>query len=161
MLEPQFTIPEGTQQIDVTTEVDAPRDVVFRAFTEPELLAQWLGPRRLTMEVDQYEVRNGGTWRYIHRDADGTGFGFHGVFHGDPSPDQMIQTFEFEGAPGHVQLDTLRLDELEGGRTRIRMSSVFQTVAGRDAMVASGMREGLTEGFERLDELVGRLVPVG
>jgi hypothetical protein len=83
------------------------------------------------------------------------------VFHGDPSPDQMIQTFEFEGAPGHVQLDTLRLDELEGGRTRIRMSSVFQTVAGRDAMVASGMREGLTEGFERLDELVGRLVPVG
>jgi uncharacterized protein YndB with AHSA1/START domain len=161
MLEPQFTIPEGTQQIDVTKEVDAPRDVVFRAFTEPELLAQWLGPRRLTMEVDQYEVRNGGTWRYIHRDADGTGFGFHGVFHGDPSPDQMIQTFEFEGAPGHVQLDTLRLDELEGGRTRIRMSSVFQTVAGRDAMVASGMREGLTEGFERLDELVGRLVPVG
>jgi uncharacterized protein YndB with AHSA1/START domain len=107
----------------------------------------------MTMNVDRYEVRDGGRWRYVHRDEDGNVFGFHGVFHGDPTPDQMVQTFEFEGAPGHVQLDTARLEERDG-RTTIHMNTVFQSVEARDAMMGSGMGEGVAEGFERLDEVL-------
>jgi uncharacterized protein YndB with AHSA1/START domain len=152
--------PAGVPQVTMRREVEAPRELVFRAFTEPELLKQWLGPRRLTMEIDRFEARDGGRWRYRHREEDGTEYGFHGVFHGDPTPDQMVQTFEFEGAPGHVSLDTARLEEHDG-RTIIHMHSVFQSVEARDAMVASGMAEGVQEGFEQLDELLGRLATVG
>jgi uncharacterized protein YndB with AHSA1/START domain len=112
------------------------------------------------MVVDRYDVRDGGSWRYIHRDADGAEYGFHGVFHGTPSPDSMVQTFEFEGAPGHVSLDAITLEEHDG-RTLLRGHSVFQSVEARDAMIEAGMEGGLTEGYERLDELIARLVPVG
>jgi uncharacterized protein YndB with AHSA1/START domain len=156
MTELQIDAPEGVPQVTMTRAFEAPRELVFRAFTDPELLVQWLGPRRLTMEVDRYEVRDGGRWRYVHRDEDGTEYGFHGVFHGDPTPDQMVQTFEFEGAPGHVQLDTARLEERDG-RTIIHMNSVFQSVEARDAMVGSGMADGVREGFAQLDELLERV----
>ena len=108
------------------------------------------------MRVDELDVRHGGAWRYVNIDTDGTEYGFRGVFHGTPSPDRMIQTFEFEGAPGHVSLDTLVLEDL-GGRTLIRTTSVHQSVEARDAMIASGMEGGVVEGFERLDELLARL----
>src|SRR6476659_2201908 len=155
----KITAAPGLPYIDMSREFDAPRDLVYRAFTDPDLLSQWLGPRRLTMIVDKFDVRDGGAWRYIHREQDGTEYGFHGVFHGTPTPDAMVQTFEFEGAPGHVSLDTLTLEDL-GGRTRVRIHSVHQTVEGRDAMVASGMEAGLSAGYRRLDELIARLVPV-
>ena len=146
----------GSALISVEREVAAPRDLVFRAWTDPELLAQWLGPRRLTMRVEAFDVRHGGAWRYVHVDTDGSEYGFRGVFHGTPSPDLMVQTFEFEGAPGHVSLDTLVLEDL-GGHTLIRTTSAFGSVEARDAMLASGMEGGMTEGFDRLDELVARL----
>ena len=146
----------GSPLVSFEREVAAPRDLVYRAYTEPELLAQWLGPRRLAMRVEQFDVRHGGRWRYVNTDTDGTEYGFHGVFHGTPSPDRMVQTFEFEGAPGHVSLDTLVLEDL-GGRTLIRTTSVHQSVEARDAMIASGMEGGVVEGFERLDELLARL----
>lgn len=145
--------PAGQPFIDVQREFQAPRDLVFRAFTEPELLAQWLGPRKYEMIVDEYDVRAGGSWRYRHRGADGTEHAFHGVFHGDPSPDRMVQTFEYEGAPGHVSLDQLVLEELDGA-TVVRTHSVFQSVAARDAMIENGMEGGMNEGFDRLDELL-------
>jgi uncharacterized protein YndB with AHSA1/START domain len=160
MAKTQITADPGSPFIDVTREFDAPRDVLFRAHTDPDLIVQWLGPRRLTMVVDRYDVRDGGSWRYIHRDADGAEYGFHGVFHGTPSPDSMVQTFEFEGAPGHVSLDAITLEEHDG-RTLLRGHSVFQSVEARDAMIEAGMEGGLTEGYERLDELIARLVPVG
>ena len=150
---------EGVPFIDVSREFDAPRDLVFRAFTDPELLVQWLGPQKYEMIIDRYDVRAGGSWRYLHRDADGIEFGFHGVFHGDPSPDGFTQTFEFEGAPGHVSLDHLTLEE-HAGRTTVRTHSTFQSVEARDAMVESGMAEGMNEGYNRLEVLLGRLVPV-
>lgn len=146
----------GLPFIDMEREFDAPRDLVFRAYTEPDLLAQWLGPRRLTMRVDRWDVRDGGAWRYVHREADGTEYGFRGVFHGPQTPDGMLQTFEFEGAPGHVSLDKLVLEE-HGGRTVIRLHSVYQSVADRDAMIESGMEGGVNEGFERLEELLASL----
>ena len=155
----QVTAEAGTPYIDITREFDAPPDLLFRAHTDPELLVQWLGPRRLTMVIDRYDVKDGGTWRYVHRDQDGTEYGFHGVFHGTPSPDGMVQTFEFEGAPGHVSLDQITF-EARNGRTVLHGHSVFQSVQARDAMVQSGMEGGLSEAYERLDELIPKLVPV-
>jgi uncharacterized protein YndB with AHSA1/START domain len=152
----RLTAEPGTPLVSFEREVAAPRELVYRAYTEPELLAQWLGPRRLTMRVDELDVRHGGAWRYVSIDTDGTEYGFRGVFHGTPSPDRITQTFEFDGAPGHVSLDTLVLED-RGGRTLIRTTSVHQSVEARDAMIASGMEGGVVEGFEQLDELLARL----
>jgi len=151
----QITAEPGVPFIDFVREFDAPRDLVFRAHTDPELLPQWLGPAKYKMVVERYDVRDGGAWRYVHRD-DTNEYGFHGVFHGTPSPDSMVQTFEFEGAPGHVSLDSLTLEE-RNGRTFARGRSVFQSVEDRDAMFESGMADGMNEGYKRLDELLARL----
>jgi uncharacterized protein YndB with AHSA1/START domain len=151
-----ITAEPGIPLITITREFDAPRDLVFRAHTAPDLLVQWLGPRELTLTIDRYEVRNGGSWRYVNTDADGNTSAFHGVFHGDPSPDAIVQTFEFEGAPGHVCLQTATLTD-RGGKTLVRTVSAFQSVEDRDAMVASGMEHGVRDSGERLAELLGRL----
>lgn len=160
MVDARITAPGGVPYIDVSREFDAPRDLLFRAHTDPELLVQWLGPRSYTMTVERYDVRDGGTWRYVHRDDQGNEFGFHGVFHGPQTPDAMLQTFEFEGAPGHVSLDKLTMEEHDG-RTTVHIHSVYQSVEDRDAMVQSGMESGMQDGYRRLDELLARLVPVG
>jgi uncharacterized protein YndB with AHSA1/START domain len=152
----QITAEPGVPQIVITREFDAPRDLVFRAYTDPELLVQWLGPRDLTMTIDQYDVRDGGKWRYVHKDAEGNEYGFHGVFHGTPSPEGTVQTFEFEGVPGHVSLDTYTIEERDG-RTLVRSVSSFQSVEDRDAMVASGMERGVHDSNERLEELLTTL----
>lgn len=153
----QITAEPGVPQILTSRTVDGPRDLVFRAFTEPGLLVQWLGPRKYTTTVDRFDVRDGGSWRYVSSDDAGNAFGFHGVFHGEPSPDGFVQTFEFEGAPGHVSMDTLTLEE-EDGKTTVHTNSVFQSVEARDAMVEAGMAEGMNEGYDRLDDLVAKLV---
>lgn len=150
----------GMPQIVITREFDAPPELVFRAHTEPELLKRWLGPRHVTMEVDHLDARHGGTWRFVHRDTDGAEYGFRGVFHGTPSVEAgIVQTWEFEGAPGHVDLETATF-EARGSRTLLRVSAVYQSVEARDAMVESGMETGVNEGYERLDELLAAL-PVG
>jgi uncharacterized protein YndB with AHSA1/START domain len=148
----------GVPQIVITREFDAPRDLLFRAHVDPEMLVRWLGPRNLTMTIDHMDVRDGGTWRFVHRDADGNAYGFRGVFHGDPSPDGTVRTFEYEGAPGHVSLETLTFEE-RNGKTLLRVNAVYQSVADRDAMIASGMEDGVEDGYARLDELVLSLAP--
>jgi uncharacterized protein YndB with AHSA1/START domain len=156
MNELQVTAEPGVPQVLTERSVEAPRELVFRAFTEPDLLVQWLGPRAYTMTVDRFDLRDGGTWRYVHADDAGNEYGFHGVFHGAPSIDGMVQTFEFEGAPGHVQMDTVTFAEADGVTT-VRTNSVFQSVEARDAMVGSGMAEGMGQGYERLEELLAKL----
>jgi uncharacterized protein YndB with AHSA1/START domain len=151
-----ITAEPGVPFIDVEREFDADRDLVFRAYTDPDLIVQWLGPAKYRMTLERWDVRDGGSWRYVHHDDAGNAWGFHGVFHGDPTPDQLVQTFEFDGAPGHVSLERLSL-ESRGGRTVVRTHSVFQTVEARDAMLQNGMAEGMNSGFERLDALLGRL----
>ncbi|HSL77887.1 MAG TPA: SRPBCC family protein [Candidatus Limnocylindrales bacterium] len=148
--------PAGVPFIDVTREFEAPRDLVFRAYSDPDLLVQWLGPRKYTMKLEAWEPRDGGTWRYIHSDEDGNAFGFHGVFHGDQTPDGMLQTFEFDGWPGHVSLEKVTFEERDG-KTVVRTHSVYQTVEARDGMIESGMEEGMNDGFDRLDELLAKL----
>jgi len=156
MTDMQLVAEPGVPSVVISSAFDAPRELVYRAHIEPELLVQWLGPRRLNMTIDHQEVRDGGRWRFVHRDADGNEFGFHGVFHGEPSPEVTVRTFEYEGAPGHVSLETLTLDELDG-KTLARTVSVYQSVEDRDAMVQSGMEKGVREGTERLEELLARL----
>jgi uncharacterized protein YndB with AHSA1/START domain len=156
MAKTQIVAEPGVPQIEITREFDAPRDLIFRAHVEPELLVQWLGPRRLTMAVDHLDPRHGGTWRYVHRDIDGSEYAFRGVYHGTPSVDGIVQTFEFEGMPGHVCLETATFEDL-GGRTRLRQTSVYQSVEDRDAMIQSGMEDGVNDSMERLEELVARL----
>jgi uncharacterized protein YndB with AHSA1/START domain len=152
----KITAEPGVPFIDMSREFDAPRDLLYRAYTEPDLLVRWLGPRRMTMVLDSWDLRDGGVWRYVHRDDAGNEYGFHGVFHGTPTPDQMIQTFEFDGAPGHVSLEALTFEERDG-RTTVRTHSVHQSVQARDAMVAGGMETGVNEGFDRLEELLAGL----
>jgi len=156
----QITAEPGTSTIDITREFDAPRDLVFRAWTDPDLLVKWLGGTDMTMEIDTYEVRDGGRWRYRHKDASGAEYAFHGVFHGTPTPDRMIQTFEFEGWPGQVSLETMILEEHDG-RTVMRNRAVYQSVEARDAMVSSGMESGMNAGFAALDALLPTLAQQG
>ena len=157
MTELKVTAEPGVPQVFTERTFDAPRELVFRAFVEPDLLVQWLGPRQYTMTIDRFDARDGGSYRYVHADDAGNAFGFHGVFHGEPSPDGFVQTFEFEGAPGNVSMDTLTLEERDG-KTTVRTNSVFQSVEARDAMVQSGMAEGMNDGYDRLEELVAKLV---
>ena len=117
MTEVKITAEPGVPQVLTTRELDAPRDLVYRAFTEPDLLVRWLGPRRYTMTIERFDLRDGGTWRYVHADEAGNAFGFHGVFHGIASPECIVQTFEFEGAPGHVSMDTVMFEEHDGRST--------------------------------------------
>jgi uncharacterized protein YndB with AHSA1/START domain len=152
----QITAEPGMPQIIITREFDAPRDLVFRARTDPDLLVQWLGPRELTMTVDHYDARDGGRWRYVHTDTQGNEYGFHGVFHGTPSPDGIVQTFEFEGAPGRVSLDTTALHERDG-RTLVRSVSSFPSVQDRDQMIAADMERGVRDSEDRLAELLTKL----
>jgi uncharacterized protein YndB with AHSA1/START domain len=146
----------GMPYVEITREFDAPRELLFRAHIDPDLLAQWLGPRAVTTTINCLDARDGGRWRYTSRGADGNDYGFHGVYHGTPSPDGIVQTFEFEGTPGHVCLQTVTFED-QGGKTLLRQSAVFQSVKDRDGMVASGMEQGVNEGMERLDELVARM----
>ena len=153
-----ITVEPGKQELSITREFDAPRELVYKAHIDPDLYVQWLGPRGYEMILETFEPHSGGRYRYIHKDKDGRQYGFHGVFH-EMSEDLMIQTFEFEGLPerGHVVLDTMRLEELPGGRTRATIQSVYQSVSDRDGMVQSGMERGVNEGYERLDELLAKM----
>ena len=145
----------GRQEIFITREFEAPRELVFKAFTTPELIVRWLGPRELTMKIDKFEPKSGGSYRYIHTDGAGNEYGFHGVIHDVTAPERVIQTFEFEGMPesGHVTLETTKFEALPGNRTRVTIQSVFQSVADRDGMLQSGMKRGVNDSHQRLDEL--------
>lgn len=158
MAETKITVPPGVPQVIMEREFDAPAELLLRVHLDPELLKQWLGPRELTTSIERYETHNGGTWRFVQQDPAGNEYGFHGVFHGDPALAGIVQTFEYEGAPGRVKLDTTTFEEREG-RTLLRMVSSFQSVDDRDAMVASGMEHGLRESGDRLNALLGALAP--
>lgn len=154
------TAEPGKQELFITREFDAPVGLVFKAHTDAEIYAQWLGPHGLTTRFETFEAVSGGRWRFIQRDNNGNEFGFHGVFHEVLSPRRIIGTFEFEGLPesGHVILETTLFEDLPGGLSRVTSQSVFQTVEDRDGMVQSGMEHGVVEGYERLDEILKKLL---
>ena len=152
----EYVIEPGKQEITTTTVIDAPRELVFKAYTDPKLFAQWWGPRKYEVKIDKFESRPGGSWRVSHRGADGEEYGFRGVNHDVVAPERICQTFEFEGVPGHVALQTANFEPV-GNKTRIVAQIVFQSVADRDGMIASGMQTGADESMERLAELLNKM----
>ena len=151
----------GKQELVMTRVFDAPRELVFKAFTDPELIPQWWGPARYTTKIDILEARPGGRWRFIQRDDKGNEHSFHGVFHEIVPAEQIIYTFEYEGIPGHhVLLETITFEDLNG-KTRIIDQSVFQSVEDRDGMLQDGMEGGADESMDRLDQLLASTAPAG
>ena len=146
----------GKQEMLYTRTFAAPRDLVYKIYTDPNLVPQWWGPRYLTTHVDKMEVRPGGLWRYVQHDPQGNEYGFHGVYHSLTPSEEIVSTFEFEGMPGHVTLDTVKFEEVDGKTTLIGQS-VFQSVADRDGMVESGAESGMVEMMDRLEEILARV----
>src|SRR5947208_8941169 len=133
-----ITAEPGRQELFITREFDAPRDLVFRAHTEAELYQQWVGPDDLTMTVVRMDAIDGGSYRFVH-ERDGHKYTFHGVYHEVLAPERIIGTFEFDGLPekGHVIMGTTKFEDLGGGRSRLVHQSVFQSVDDRDGMLKS------------------------
>ncbi|WP_306371445.1 SRPBCC family protein [Nocardiopsis sp. CC223A] len=146
----------GRQDIVVKRSFDAPRDVVFRAMTEPEHLAAWWGLATSETVIDHADPRTGGSWRFVEK-AGGEEYAFRGVYHEVTAPERVVQTFEFEGMPGHVAMETMTLEESGDGRTLYTNVSVYQSVEDRDGMVASGMETGLSQSLDALDGLLRKL----
>jgi uncharacterized protein YndB with AHSA1/START domain len=146
----------GVPTIVMRRAFDAPRELVHRAYADPDLLKQWLGPDRLEMRIDEYELRHGGRYRFVHIDEDGTEYAFRGVFHGDQGVDGgMMRTFEWEGLPGHVSFESARFIE-QDAVTVVESTSVFLAVEDRDGMIANGMQTGVDEGYAKLDALLAK-----
>lgn len=154
------TLPEGLPFIDFEREFDAPVTAVFEAHRDPELLKRWLGPDGYEMHVERYDFRTGGGYRYLHRDGQGGEYAFNGVFHVVRDHELVIQTFEFEGFPDVVSVESLAFDDLGGGRTRLRARSVYPSLEARDGMASSGMESGMSEGYRKLDGVLATLVTV-
>lgn len=139
----------------ITRDFDAPPAKVFRAHADPDLFAQWNGTRNLTTNIEQFDFRTGGSYRYV-MSRDGFEAGFHGSFHEVRPGELIVQTFTYEGMPDGVALEKLLFEDLGDGRTRLTATSLVDSFADRDAMVASGMETGIQEGYQRLDELLAR-----
>ncbi|RWZ68031.1 polyketide cyclase [Labedella populi] len=118
------------------------------------MVAQWLGPNGYEMTVEEYDFRTGGRYRYLHHDPKGGDYGFNGVFHVVRQNEFAIQTFEFEGLPDVVSIESLRFEDLGDGRTRLSGHAVYPTQEARDGMVESGMETGMRQGYERLESIL-------
>lgn len=154
---PTATVTTPTdREIHVERVFNAPREGVFAAFTDPELIPEWWGPHGTTTSVDQMDVRAGGSWRFVVRDSDGSETGFRGTYREVTPPERIVQTFEWEGLPGHVSVESATFEDL-GDRTRVTSVSTFHTTEERDGMLGSGMEVGMNETYARLDELLARL----
>jgi len=150
----------GIQEFFIEREFEAPRELVFKAFSEPDLLLQWVGPNNLKMVIDKFDNRSGGSYRFVHIDKQGNRYGFNGVIHEVAAPERVIRTFEFEGLPerGHVSMEIVLFEVLANDRTRLKIQSIFMSVADRDGMIASGMEGGMNESYLKLDDLLKRIV---
>ncbi|WP_269857385.1 SRPBCC family protein [Streptomyces sp. RPT161] len=143
--------------IRITREFAAPPAKVFRAWTDPDLVAQWLGPKSVTTKIDSWDMRTGGSYRYRAIREGQEVAAFYGSFHEVRPHERLVQTFTFEGVPDGVSLDTAAFEDLGDDRTRVTILSVVDSLAARDAILASGMGQGVTEGYERLDTLLTTL----
>jgi uncharacterized protein YndB with AHSA1/START domain len=150
-----ITAEPGLPFVDLVREFDAPVEAVFRAHTDPDLFSQWLGPRTATIDIIELDATTGGRWKYEGHSGGGQTFAFHGVFHTVDTNRLLIQTFEFDGAPGFAGISSTHFEDIDG-RARISIHEVYPSVEARDAAVESGMEYGIIEGYERLDELLTR-----
>jgi uncharacterized protein YndB with AHSA1/START domain len=150
-----ITTPSDTE-IRIERIFDAPRALVWEAYTDPELLPEWLGPRELAMTVDEFDLRPGGSYRFTHTDSDGNKFVFFGELREVEEPELIVRTFQWEGMPGKLSVERAEFEELDDGGTRIVVTSSFDSKEDRDGMLQSGMDRGVTDSYARLDELFAR-----
>ena len=143
------------REIRVERIFNAPRERVWRAMTDPELVAQWWG-RGNTLVIERDERERGGHWRYVEHSDQGV-HGFEGRYREIVPPERSVRTFEWDGMPGHVALETATLEDLGDGRTRLVNTSLFMTAEDRDGMLQSGMEGGLNESYAALDRLLAKL----
>jgi len=144
------TTPSDTE-IQMTRVFDAPRDLVFEAHSSADHMKNWWGPRKYETISAEVDFRPGGKWRIVHRGPDGEEYGFHGEYREIVRPERITWTFEFEGAPGQVAVETVTFEERDGKTTLTAISEAGSKEA-RDAVLESGMTEGAAETFDRLDE---------
>ncbi len=143
------------REIRIERIFDAPRDRVWRAHTDPKLLAQWWG-RGNKLVIEKFELERGGHWRFVEHSDQGV-HGFEGRFREVAPQERIVQTFEWDGMPGYTVLETLELQDLGDGRTRVVATSLFFTTEERDGMLQSGMEQGLNQSYEALDRLLATL----
>ena len=144
----------GEREIRVERVFNAPRDRVFAVYTDPELIPRWWGPRRFTTRVERMDVRTGGEWHFVHEGGEeGEEQGFRGSYREVTPPERIVQTFEWLGMPGYISVERAEFEDL-GERTRVVTVSTFHFREDRDGMLASGMESGLSETYERLDEVL-------
>ncbi len=143
--------------ITIIREFEAPRERVFRAWTDPDIYAQWVGPRSLSTTITRWTARTGGEWAFSQTAADGADVaGFFGSFHEVRAPERLVWTFTWEGAPDGVSLEIMTFEQLAGNRARVTGVCVLDSLESRDQILKSGMEVGITEGYEKLDEVLGR-----
>ena len=145
----------GERDVRIERIFNAPRDRVWKAMTDPKLVAQWWG-RGNKLVIERLEVERGGHWRFVEHSDHGV-HGFEGRFAEVTPPERVVQTFEWDGMPGHVALETMMLEDLGDGRTRLVTTSLFLTAEDRDGMLQSGMEGGLNESYAALDRLLATL----
>lgn len=133
-------------------DFDAPVANVLRAHLDPDLFVRWVGPDDMSTTVDYWDARTGGSWRFVNERGEET-YAFHGSFH-EVTDDRIVQTFAFEGMPDNVLLERMTLEDLGGGRTRLRGFSLADSFEARDQMVASGMEGGMADGYRKLDAVL-------
>lgn len=146
---------QGDRELVATRTIDAPRELVFRAYTDPEAVPHWWGPAAFTTTVVEMDVRPGGKWRHVQHDAEGNEFGFSGEYLEVVPPERLVSTFELDGAPGHVSVDTLTLEERDG-KTLLTSHTRFETPEDRDAMTGTDMESGMAESWDRLEAYLAR-----
>jgi uncharacterized protein YndB with AHSA1/START domain len=150
--ETSFVAEPGSHEVTTSAVIDAPLDAVYRAYTDQELFVRWWGPAELTSKVERWESTTGGSWRVVHVEPDGNEYGFRGVYHDVVRQERLVFTFEFEGMPGHVCLETHTFEAVEGG-TRVTQHAVFQSVADRDGMKDSGMEKHAPVAMAQLQDV--------
>jgi uncharacterized protein YndB with AHSA1/START domain len=133
---------------------DAPRELVWKIYTDPVLTPDWWGPRYLTTVVEKMDVKVGGVWRFIQKDAKGNEYAFNGVYKEVKAPERLTYTFEFEPVAGHISTDTIVFEELPDGKTKVTARTTFDTLEDLEGMLQSGMEEGSVETWDRLEELL-------
>lgn len=157
-----ITAESGKQELFITREFDAPRELLFKAYTDPDLYVKWVGPNGMEMRIEKWECHEGGSYRFVHT-RDRNEYSFFGVYHEVLAPQRIIGTFEFDGLPerGHVIMGKTLFEGLPNGRSKLVHQSVFFSVGERDGMLSSGMERGVSEGYEKLDELLRSLQEPG
>lgn len=139
--------------IRTTRDFRATPEQVLRAHTDPELYAQWVGPDSVSTTIDYWDARTGGSWRFLGS-RDGEEFAFHGCFH-EVGPERIVQTFTWEGMPEGVSLETLWVEDLGDGWTRLHGQSLVDSFEARNGWLESGMEVGVHDGYAKLDALLG------